>query len=208
MPIIPLEQGSREWKKWRNSKITATDTPIIMGVNPWKTKSKLWNQKLGFTPDDIVNDAMLEGQRKEPIARALLEEKLGIKFTPVVYQKDDDSWMAASLDGISECGKYLIEIKCPKKSKIHDENDLHHIPIYYKYQMYHQLICCPNAICNYFCTYFPENKEDPLKITRIDWDRNKEDDFAWEICDRGYEFYEQMINFEEPKEWLLKQRDK
>ncbi len=206
MPVIQLVQGSPSWLTYRQGKVMATDTPVILGNNPWVTKLQRWEEKMGLRPPIEMNDAMREGHRKEPIARALIEEMLGMKFTPIVYESDIHPWMAASLDGLSECGKYIIEIKCPAKSRVHDTNDFHGVPRFYRDQMDHQCMCPPGILANYFCTYFPEDKEQPIKITKFDWLDEEFEAVKFEIIDQGYEFYMQMYNFEEPKEWKLKER--
>ncbi len=203
MPIIQLVQGSQEWLSYRQNRVMATCTPVILGSNPFKTKLELWEEKQGLRFVEM-NDAMREGQRKEPIARALIEENLGMKFIPVVYESDTHPWMAASLDGLSECSKYIIEIKCPSKPKLHNENKELKIPEYYMDQMLHQIMCVPNIETLYFCTYYPEDKESPLCIVKVK--------FNWfltgKIIEKGYEFYMQMCNFEAPEEWKLKERNR
>lgn len=206
MPIIQLEQGSPEWLSYRQRRIMATDTPVILGNNPWVTKFQRWEEKMGIRPGPIMNNAMKRGHELEPIAREKIQEILGIKFTPVVYESDTDPWMAASLDGLSECGKYIIEIKCPFKWHLHGNNDFHGVPRYYRDQMDHQCMCPPGILANYFCTYFPEDTKEPLKITKFEWKDEEFESIKFEIIDQGYEFYMQMCNFEPPIEWKLNKK--
>ncbi len=203
MPVINLEQGGPAWLSYRQGKVMATDTPVILGSNPWVTKLERWEEKMGIRPGPEMNDAMREGQRKEPIARALIEDMLGIKFIPIVYENDIHSWLAASLDGISECGRFIIEIKCPTKAKLHFENKRGEIPEYYFDQMQHQLICTPKAEVNFFCTYLPDDKECPVKITESVLHKEKKE----LILEKGYDFYSRnMCNFEAPTEWKLNKK--
>lgn len=202
MPIIQLEQGSPEWLSYRQGKVMATCTPVILGSNPFKTKLELWEEKLNLRPGPELNDAMKRGTELEPIARMVVEEMLGMEFTPCVYESDEHKWMASSLDGLSDCGKYIIELKCPTNPKLHFNNKEGIIPEYYLDQMQHQLICVPDAVINYFCTYYPEDKECPVKITKVIGNFSKQS----EIIEKGYEFYMQMCNFEQPVEWKLNQK--
>lgn len=206
MPVIQLEQGSKSWLEYRSRHIMATDTPVILGNNPWVTKLQRWKEKMGLEPPVFLNDAMKRGQDLEPIAREKTEGILGVKFTPIVYESDTNNWMAASLDGISECGRYIIEIKCPTNPKLHYANSFDGVPRYYRDQMDHQCMCPPGILANYFCTYFPEDKKEPLKITKFDWFDEEYEAVKFEIIDQGYEFYMQMCNFEAPVEWKLKER--
>ncbi len=202
MPIIPLEQGSPSWHKYRSGRVMATDSPVILGSNPWVTKLQRWKEKLGLSPPVELNDAMREGIRKEPIARMIIEEMLGEEFPACVYESEEHPYLASSLDGVSEDSRAIIELKCPTNPKLHFNNKEGIIPEYYLDQMQHQLVCMPKIEVNYFCTYFPEDKECPVKITKVYGNFSKQ----LEIIEKGYEFYMQMCNFEEPVEWKLKER--
>lgn len=133
---IDLVQGSPEWIDYRKGKIMATDTSVIMGDNPFKDKSTLFEEKMG-THVPFMNDAMQRGARLEPQARRYLEEALHVFLEPCVYEHPFHDWMAASLDGVSECFNYVVEIKCGKKS--HELALQGIIPDYYKWQMWHQM---------------------------------------------------------------------
>lgn len=112
--IIDIEQGTPEWLALRKTKITATDASVIMGCNPWKTKLQLYNEKISEENNEVTNEHMQRGTLLEPFARALFTIKTGIKVKPAVIVND---WTMASLDGLSECGKHAVEIKCPHKQK-------------------------------------------------------------------------------------------
>jgi len=78
---------------------------------------------------------MREGLRLEPIARELFAIQNGIEMFPRVVVND---WAMASLDGMSECGKYIVEIKCPGE-KDHLLALQGKIPEHYYPQLQHQL---------------------------------------------------------------------
>lgn len=203
MTIVSLEQGSEEWKKWRTSKVMATDVPVILGSNPWKSKLELWEEKLGLRPPTQLNAAMKRGQDLEPEARKLASDFLGMDFEPCVYQCDKYPWLAASLDGISINIKdpYVLEIKCPKESThIDATNDI--IPEYYMDQIQTQLLVIGAQICYYF-SYRPEYKEKPYAIIPV----HKYEKKQQEIIDKGQGFYIQMCRMDPPEEWVLKKKD-
>lgn len=205
MPIIELAQGSPEWLEYRKSKIMATDTPIILGSNPWKTKLELWEEKLGFREPPEMNDAMREGQLKEPLARKLSIEKLGLNFTPIVYESDEDSWMASSLDGISNCGEYILELKCPSKRKLYDQACEGFIPEYYEDQIQHQLTSNKIVKLVIYGVYFIDNNKE--YITFLERKPNYEKHKS--IKNLGYKFYhENMQTMNPPTEWKFKPREK
>src|SRR3954468_9459359 len=103
-------QGTPEWHHLRKTKITATDAVVIMDMSPWKTRLQLYHEKLSSDIQKPANFAMQRGVDLEPIARSLFTIQTGIEVQPKVIIKN---WAMASLDGISSCGKHVVEIKCP-----------------------------------------------------------------------------------------------
>lgn len=138
MKIINVEQGSPEWLAWRKTVITATDCPAILGSSPWSTTYKCWQRKLGLVDEQPSNEAMKRGKRLEPEARAQFIERYNIHMTPCVVESAQFDFLGASLDGLSDCRKYILEIKCGG-SKLHDQAIMGIIPDYYLDQIQHQL---------------------------------------------------------------------
>jgi len=153
MKIIPHTQGSSEWLLWRQHRITATSASVIMGINPFKILCELWDDMMGISAP-ISNDAMRRGQELEPIARDLFIQETGIHVTPICCEHDDEWWMAASLDGISQDHKTICEIKCPKM-KTHLEAIEGNIPQYYYAQCQHQLFVT-GAERVFYTSYHPD----------------------------------------------------
>jgi putative phage-type endonuclease len=139
MQILEIIQGTEEWKNLRFSKITGTDASILTGSNIWKSRLELWEQKLQLREPDKVNEKMARGSLLEEPARLLLNELVGIEFKPVVALSDTYPYMMASLDGISPCGRYMCEIKCPG-TKGHEAAINGVIAPYYIDQMNHCLL--------------------------------------------------------------------
>lgn len=133
--ILELEQGSFEWHQLRKIKITATDAPVIMRASPWKTPLQLYHEKTSNNPPATPNERMKRGTDLEPIARELFTLKTGIKVCPKVIVKD---WAMASLDGMSESGNCILEIKCPG-SNDHNVAVLGTVPGHYYAQLQHQM---------------------------------------------------------------------
>jgi len=149
MRKVSLEQGSQEWLSWRKTVITATDASIIMGNNPWDTPYKCWQRKLGLIEEKVSNEAMERGKRLEPEARAQFIERYGIHMTPEVVESSEFDFLGASLDGISENGNKLLEVKCGG-SKLHTMACKGEIPPYYMDQMQHQLLVTGADMCFYY----------------------------------------------------------
>tara|TARA_R110000868_G_scaffold136519_2_gene349505 strand:- start:3923 stop:4615 length:693 start_codon:yes stop_codon:yes gene_type:complete len=72
-------------------------------------------------------------------------------MTPCCVESEEYTFLGASLDGISDCGKFLVEIKCNGK-KNHDLALKGIIPPHYFGQIQHQLLVT-NAEKGYYYSY-------------------------------------------------------
>lgn len=143
---IDLEQGSALWLALRKTKITATDAPVIMGENRWKSANQLLKEKLSAEENTFCNERMQRGIDLEPFARDLFCMQKGIELQPAVFVKN---WAMASLDGISDCGKFIVEIKCPSKT-YHEMAVKGKIPNHYYAQLQHQMYVCETENMFYY----------------------------------------------------------
>lgn len=196
MKILDILQGSDEWKNLRLSKITGTDAAILTGSNIWKSKLELWEQKLLISQPDECTPKMKRGSDLEEPARLLLNEALGIEFKPAVVISDLYPHMMASLDGLSPCGRFMCEIKCPSLHS-HEQAIQNCYASYYYDQMNHCLLVTGCEKC-YYCSYFPGHAQE-IAIIEIYPDLEKQA----EIIAKGKEFYLNMCTMNPPKEWKL-----
>lgn len=113
MKIIELEQGGPEWLAWRQGGIGASDLPIILGSNPYKTKLQLWEDKCGFGKKIELNEAMKHGIKNEENARKWVNNELNLNLKPICAEDEENGFIRASLDGWDASKKVLVEIKCP-----------------------------------------------------------------------------------------------
>lgn len=146
---VDLEQGSAEWKKWRCEGIGASDAPVIMNENPWKSPEELLREKLGRSEEEPENENMRRGIALEPEARRKYCQKVGISVTPACLQSKDYSWARASLDGISADRKKVVEIKCGKSSYNKAREGI--VPGYYFGQLQHILFVTGIESIDYWC---------------------------------------------------------
>lgn len=140
MHIISLQQDTPTWHAWRSKHICATDSSVIMGVNPFKTLEQLREEKLlgwevPLTPKQKARTD--EGKLLEIEARTLFCELFGRQVLPVCCVCDERNWMGASLDGLSDDKKFAVEIKCGLKAYYLASQD--RIAEYYYSQLQHQL---------------------------------------------------------------------
>lgn len=146
MELVEIEQGTQEWLALRKTKITATDACVIMGASHWKTRIQLYNEKLSDDAPMPPNARMQRGIDLEPVARDLFTLHTGIIVRPRVIVKD---WAMASLDGISEDGSCIVEIKCPG-DKDHAIAASGKVPDHYYPQLQHQMYVCDVDSMYYF----------------------------------------------------------
>jgi len=158
MKIINLEQGSEAWLSWRKTVITATDCPAILGSSPWTTAYKCWQRKLGLIASQPSNEAMERGTRLEPLIRERFINRYGVNMTPLVVESSEYDFLGASLDGLSDCGKYILEIKTGG-NKLYKMALDKTIPPYYLDQMQHQLLVTGAEKCYYVVGGEDEDKD-------------------------------------------------
>lgn len=185
-----LIQGTESWKEMRKTKISSTDASIICGSNPFCTPHKLWLRKMDLIPEEEVNQKMTRGTLLEPVAREWLEKQHGIKCMPKVLFKD---FAMASLDGMSECSKFIVEIKCGEKafSSAYDGN----IPKYYVDQIFHQMHVADVDLA-YYVAFNGE--------TGIIIDVKRDQKLIDEMIKKEEEFYECLLQYTPP---ALTERD-
>ncbi len=97
------------------------------------------------------------------------QEWLSVKLEPAVVESTRVSWMAASLDGISEDGMTLTEIKCPNYDD-HMMASKGMIPQKYVGQLNHMLEVCGLPKLTYVSYYEKGGKEDLQYVT---YERNE-----------------------------------
>lgn len=135
MKIIDLEQGSPEWLEWRETVLTASEAPAVMGVNPWfpKTPYQLYLLKTG-QKEVHYNNAMKAGNDNESRAIELLNEKHDLELKPMCGQRGRFS---ASFDGFD--GNVVGEVKCVQSSSPAWEKAQSGDAGHYIWQLIHQV---------------------------------------------------------------------
>lgn len=179
-----MQQRSKEWHELRRTKIGASDAPIIMGMG-FRTPYQLWREKMGMDPPQQSNSAMEWGLFLEPRALAEVSRELKIDFEPNVVVSDEYPWMMASFDGISPCGQYVVEVKCPGE-KDHAIAMNGEIPQKYIYQLVHQLIVSKLDTLYYFS--YSEESWNLIQFDRNDTEVRqliKEERKFWDLMQSG-----------------------
>jgi putative phage-type endonuclease len=114
---IGPEQHTAEWFALRKQSVTSSDIAVLMDCHiKGKTPLQLYNEKIGIAEGEKENSAMRRGTDLEPFARTWCESHYGVSLNrPTAIHPEIDGFMA-SLDGISDDGRILIEIKCGDKA--------------------------------------------------------------------------------------------
>jgi putative phage-type endonuclease len=193
--IEDLEQGSLEWKTWRNSKIGASDAASILGIG-FHTPAKLYEIKTGRIEVED-NERMKRGRDKEEEARQAFIEEMGVVVVPTVVTSLSRPWQAASLDGLSLDGKIAVEVKVPG-SKDHELALSGVVPPKYFPQLQHQMVVLNLEFMYYFS--WNEKSSVTLKIKR-------DDVYCEMLIKKEYEFYTSLINNEPPKELYVQKNE-
>jgi putative phage-type endonuclease len=200
MIIQDFVQGSKKWLDWRRSKIGASDSPIIMDMNPWKSRYALWEEKVCLRQEPTTNEHMKRGIELEPKAREMFVALTGVKVEPLCAIHEKHSWMAASFDGVSEDGKFILEIKCPRNG-VHNQ-----IPDYYYHQVQHQIAIANVDFSYYFSFDGVDGKllEIPRNDACIREMIEKEAEFFQMIQDlKAPEFSKKDFQVREDNDWMI-----
>lgn len=187
MLLVKLDQRTPEWFVWRRNGITASETPIILGLSPYKTPWRLWMEKTGkMQPDDLSrNPNVQRGVEMEDDVRKLYEEERLDIVEPACGICDEDSVFRASFDGLDSKGR-PVEIKCPSR-KVWDEviangeaSDTYRL---YAAQVQHQLLVA--GADEGFLVFYSEGE---MKIFEI----KRDEAFIQRIRIEGRKFFESM----------------
>ena len=137
----------QEWHKWRSEGIGASDSPVVMGVSPYKTRFQLWQEKTGEETNDQGNWATRRGNELEPRARAQYELEMNQDMPPAFMEHPHFPFIRASLDGYGN--NTVLEIKCPGKED-HALAVEGKVPEKYYPQLQHQLLVTSAAVAHYY----------------------------------------------------------
>lgn len=109
-----MEQNSPEWLAWRQKGIGSSDIGTIIGVNPYKMRSELLDEKKGLVqPPDLSNNFHVKrGQDLEPYARDMVNKELEAEFAPAIFTHEEYPFIKYSSDGVDFKRNELLEVKC------------------------------------------------------------------------------------------------
>lgn len=156
-------QGTDEWFKMRDGKITASDGGTVLDRNSHEPQYKFILKKTTDMPF-LCNEFVHHGKKYEDVATIIYEYRMNVstsEFGLIAHPKYD--FLGASPDRI--CNKYkldgkhiskyigrMLEIKCPLVRKILMDGKIIDgiCPIYYWIQVQLQLECCDLEECDFW----------------------------------------------------------
>lgn len=160
-------QGSQEWIAWRMSGIGASEAAAVLGICPYVTPYGLWKVKTNRSNHFEGNSFTQHGHETEAKARARYELISMNNMEPACSTHPKYSICRASLDGLSEDGKLVLEIKCPKGNSTFDVAKAGKIPDHYWAQVQYQLAVTGADLLHFF-VYHEESGDDALVEVKPD----------------------------------------
>lgn len=192
--ISSIIHGSEEWFEKRRKSITSTDAAAILGISPWSTALKKWEEKQGFRELPEKNEAMTRGLVLEPIALKAYNDLIGSDCAPAVVLHPYCEWIMSSLDGLSSDGLTMVEIKCPGH-KDHMLAKSGVIPDYYQAQCQHHLMVTDLKSMHYFSFFQEEFLEPDMVLINVERDETYQE----KLMILYKKFYKNLIEFEAPE---------
>jgi putative phage-type endonuclease len=189
---LTLEQGTKEWKSARSKRLGGSEIASVLRISPYKTRRQLWEEKVGITPQVDISKMphVKRGIDAEPIARAKIENILGVKYTTPVLIHPKYEWAVSSLDGL--CDTHTLEIKTMGKAG-HEAAAKGEIPDYYECQIQWGLLISGKPY-GVFASYRPE--DDTLHMIEVKSDETRQ---HW-MLEQAIEFMGWVFDKKEPPE--------
>ncbi len=179
-----------EWLLERKKGIGSSDAPIIMGVSPWKNVVDLYNDKISNSVDETTNYVQERGNRMEPRIRSLYEMISGQSFPADLVRMEELPWMMASLDGISEDRKSIIEIKVSGKA----DWESGFVPPKYYPQVQHAMLVANADRCFYLSYLY--SKKEPIVLSvehLVVLEAFPDREYQREMFDKEMHFWKQNV---------------
>lgn len=153
-------QGSPEWHRHRASHFNASDAPAMLGISPYKSRTRLLDESsTGIMADvDVETQCRFdEGHRIEALARPRAESVIGLMLYAVT---GSDGNLSASFDGLTASETICWEHKTLNNSiraSLDNNDDAANLPEHYRAQMEQQLMVSGAEKCLFTATSWDEN---------------------------------------------------
>lgn len=162
MNLVKLIQDSPEWHAWRLGGIGASEIAAVRGEDKYQsTPYSTWLVKTKRAKGFEGNSATQHGKETEAKARARYELITMEDVQPACAIHPEYPICLASLDGIRDDGKLILELKCPTGRDTIDQALAKKVPDHYWSQVQYQLAVTGAEMCHFF-VYHEESGEHAL----------------------------------------------
>lgn len=151
MRLIPIDQQTRDWHRWRGAGVGASDAAAILGRQKkgFTDRATLLLEKTGQAERKSSTFQMRRGNRLEAVARKRYCDHTGFNPKPKCAEHDQFAWIRASFDGVDIDRRICLEIKCP------DFNDHEFalngmVPLHYRPQLCHLALVTGYDVIHYW----------------------------------------------------------
>lgn len=168
-----IEQRSTDWFLLRHGKIGGTLSGGLLVKSDTLLIQLVGERVEGFDEDSdeaYVNDAMQRGIDLEPEALKQLNKYTGREFLNAGWIQSEIPLLGISPDGITECGKFSAEIKCPGAKKHVATCMSGEIPADNMDQCIHYFTVNPTLEKHYFMSFRPEFHIKPIFVKELTLD--------------------------------------
>jgi len=183
----------------RKGGLGGSDSPVVLGISPFKTRKELWREKLGLVEvKELTSPAIKRGNSLESIVADLYAEVKGRKVE-VVKQKlyhQQYPHIYAHIDrriiDDKKAGPGVLEIKCPGVA-VFNKCKREGLQNYYILQLQHYL-----GVTGYKWGAFAVFSAEQWEIIEFDVFPDKE--LIKIIFQEDNKFWQCVLNHEEPQE--------
>lgn len=129
------------WLEERRKGIGGSDVAAIMGLNPWKTPFRVYQEKRKEVEDWKGSEATDWGKRMEPAIRQWYSDQTGrpVRLPDKIIFSTEHPFMLADLDGFTD-DQRVLEIKTARSGHGWGEPGTDQVPDYYNVQVQHYMI--------------------------------------------------------------------
>lgn len=194
MPTAISPTVDREaWLQERLSGIGSSEAATACGLSPWESPASLYLRKIGEAEPIEESEAMVWGNRLEPLIADAYTERTGFAFA-------DEQWftrskafpfMLATIDRVRSDGR-VVELKTvgARQASEWGESGTDEIPRWYTVQVLHQLAVTDSDVADVAALICGQE----LRVYTIE----RDDDVINALIDRECEFWNRVITRNPP----------
>lgn len=130
-----------DWLRLRKTGIGGSDASIIMGINPWSTPMKLYNEKISDTVNTYQTESMYFGHILEEVVAQEFAKRTGLEVEvyPYFLRSREHPFITANIDRkIKAPGFVGLECKTTSAGQDFEWTDKS-VPPYYYVQVQHYM---------------------------------------------------------------------